>query len=144
MNVRLILSLVIVVVLHNLAAAEETGKEIPDIEKKTKNEAKPKCEYLAYPQIPRRALLESINGTVKAKITILRGSVTSVEIVSGPEVFHEAVISAIKQYRCTSNENPVTMTQEFQFKVSEPEPSGKPSELRKPVAPVFQPLPGHG
>ena len=142
MFLRVVLSLVVGMVLPSLTLAAEESRDGPATQQQQR-EATPKCIQV-FPEIPKEAIRKDINGTVKAKITILQGAITEIEIVSGPEVFYEAVISAIKQYRCTSVDKPVTMPQEFRFRVSEPSTSGKPPEPRKPPVPVYQPLPGQG
>ena len=42
----------------------------------------------------------------------------SVKILSGPQVFHDAVRRAMRQYRCDDHgAQPVTVVQEFRFAV---------------------------
>lgn len=76
------------------------------------------CPTQVAPQMPRRALIEGIEGVVRAQARIRGGRVLEVEILSGPPVFHPAVRSAMLQYRCTSpGDAEVLAVQEFQFRV---------------------------
>jgi protein TonB len=73
------------------------------------------CEQVA-PDFPREAVRKGLSGTVKAKITILQGEITEIVILSGPEIFHQAVIAAIKQTNCPK-ETSLTFTQDFTFRI---------------------------
>lgn len=76
------------------------------------------CPTQVAPQMPRRALVEGIEGVVRARARIRAGRVLDVEIVSGPAVFHAAVRSAMLQYRCSaSGDAEVLAEQEFRFRV---------------------------
>ena len=68
--------------------------------------------------MPRKALQDGTTGVVKAQALISNGQVKSVEILSGPRVFHAAVRAAMLQYKCTNDgSGEVLATQEFNFKV---------------------------
>jgi protein TonB len=66
--------------------------------------------------MPIRALREGIEGVVRAQIRVSGGRIQSVEILSGPRVFHEAVKAAMLQYICVADGGEVLATQEFKFK----------------------------
>jgi protein TonB len=66
--------------------------------------------------MPRRALQEGISGVVRAQITVVGGSVKEVQILSGPRVFHQAVRTAMLQYKCAAADG-TTAVQEFEFKL---------------------------
>ena len=68
--------------------------------------------------MPDLAVEEGLGGTVLAQAVVQGGRVRSVKILSGPEVFHEAVRRAMRQYRCDDKgAQPVTVVQEFRFSV---------------------------
>ncbi len=68
--------------------------------------------------MPRRALLDGIGGVVRAQARIRHGRVLEVQILSGPPVFHQAVRSAMLQYRCVARgDEEVLAVQEFRFEV---------------------------
>jgi protein TonB len=48
---------------------------------------------------------------------VRNGAVQEVTILSGPRVFHNAVKTAMMQYRCASDATEVIATQEFVFKI---------------------------
>jgi len=76
------------------------------------------CPTQVPPEMPRKALQEGIAGVVRAQALIANGQVKSVEILSGPRVFHAAVRQAMMQYKCTNDgSGDVIATQEFNFKV---------------------------
>lgn len=77
------------------------------------------CPTQVKPEMPRQALREGTSGTVRAQAVIRDGKVVSVEVQSGPRVFHAAVREAMMQYRCVSSGGDIVATQEFNFKVSE-------------------------
>ncbi len=66
--------------------------------------------------MPRLAVRGGITGVVQAQALIVDGVVREVRILSGPPVFHQAVRTAMQQYRCVSNRAEVLVTQEFVFK----------------------------
>lgn len=72
------------------------------------------CQVQVAPRLSRKALLEGGSGTVVAEVQIVAGQVSEVTIVSGPDVFRESVITAIKQYKCDENVSAVAR-QEFKF-----------------------------
>ena len=67
--------------------------------------------------MPRRAIRQNVTGVVKAKAKIKDGKVVEVTILSGPNVFHQAVREAMEQYSCVRNTNEIIATQEFVFKL---------------------------
>jgi len=75
------------------------------------------CPTQVAPVMPRLAVRGGITGVVKAQAVIVDGEVRDVRILSGPPVFHNAVRTAMRQYRCASNRVEVLATQEFIFKV---------------------------
>lgn len=87
------------------------------------------CPTMVAPAMPVQAIVERVEGVVRAKATILKGAVTDVKILSGPEIFHESVIAAMKQYKCSYLETSIEASQEFAFKVetqsSNPMPAAK-------------------
>lgn len=76
------------------------------------------CPTQVPPEMPRKALQDGTVGVVRAQAVISGGQVKSVEILSGPRVFHAAVRQAMMQYKCTNDgSGDVIATQEFNFKV---------------------------
>ncbi len=75
------------------------------------------CPTQVPPEMPRKALQDGTTGTVKAQIHIKGGVIQSVEILSGPRVFHAAVKAAMMQYKCVTDGADVVATQEFDFKI---------------------------
>jgi hypothetical protein len=66
--------------------------------------------------MPRLARRGGITGVVQAQAVIVDGRVRDVAFLSGPEIFYNAIRSAMAQYRCEPNPVPVTATQSFVFK----------------------------
>lgn len=75
------------------------------------------CPTQVPPEMPRKALQDGTEGVVKAQIHVKGGSIQSVEILSGPRVFHAAVKAAMLQYKCVTDGSDVIATQEFNFKL---------------------------
>lgn len=75
------------------------------------------CPNQVAPQIPRRALQDGATGTVRALAQIQNGRVRQVTILSGPRIFHQPVIDAMLQYRCTASAGDLSAVQEFKFRV---------------------------
>ena len=75
------------------------------------------CPSQVAPEMPRKALVEGVQGVVKAQVLIADGAVREVTILSGPRIFYPAVKTAMLQYKCTSLRNAVTAIQEFNFRV---------------------------
>jgi hypothetical protein len=69
--------------------------------------------------MPRKAIREGVSGTVRAKLKVVGGEVVDVAIVSGPQIFHEAVIKAIYQYKCISLPEAANAVQDFVFAVED-------------------------
>lgn len=68
--------------------------------------------------MPDLAVEEGLGGTVTAQAVVRDGRVHDVKILSGPEVFHDAVRRAMRQYRCDDHgTQPVTVIQQFRFSV---------------------------
>lgn len=80
----------------------------------------PTCTTMVAPVMPLQAIAQKVTGVVVVRATILKGTVTDVKIMSGPEIFHEPVIAAMKQYRCNYSEVATEAHQEFAFKVETP------------------------
>jgi TonB family protein len=80
-------------------------------------DSKVACKPGNPPVWPSEARKEGVEGTVKAKILVKSGEVQDIQILSGPEAFHESVKATIRQYKCdddgTGTEKSVT--QEFRF-----------------------------
>jgi protein TonB len=74
------------------------------------------CPGQVRPEIPRKALIENIQGLVKAQAVVEGGHVKEVNILSGPRIFHEAVRAAMLQYQCASRPSTVVAMQEFNFR----------------------------
>jgi len=74
------------------------------------------CPKQVKPEMPRRAVEDNIEGTVRAQALIRDGEVRQVTILSGPRVYHAAVRAAMLQYKCVSGPGDVLVTQEFVFK----------------------------
>ena len=75
------------------------------------------CPTQVAPEMPRRAVKDGIEGVVKVQIVVKNGAVQDVTVLSGPKVFHEAVIAAVKRYKCVADGPEVVATQEFTFKL---------------------------
>lgn len=74
------------------------------------------CPTQVPPEMPRQARQDGTTGVVKAQIHIKGGVIQSVEILSGPRVFHKAVKDAMMQYKCVTDGADAIVTQEFVFK----------------------------
>ena len=76
------------------------------------------CPKQVVPEMPK---VTSMNATqlpeadVRAQVTIQGGSVRDVKILSGPKVYHGAVISAVRRYGCVNTAEAETFLQEFHF-----------------------------
>ena len=85
---------------------------------RNRNDIAVACPTQVQPEMPRKALQDGTTGVVRAQVVISGGQVKSVEILSGPRVFHAAVRAAMMQYKCTNDgSGEVVATQEFNFKV---------------------------
>lgn len=82
-----------------------------------KMDARVACPTQVQPEMPRKAIQEGAEGTVRAEVTIVGGVVKEVKIESGPRVFHAAVRNAMMQYKCIAGSGEVKATQEFVFKL---------------------------
>jgi protein TonB len=74
------------------------------------------CPGQVPPDIPRKALIEGIQGTVRAQAFVQEGHVKEVNIISGPRIFHDAVRTAMLQYKCAVQHSAVVAMQEFNFR----------------------------
>lgn len=77
------------------------------------------CPTQTRPEMPRKAIQDNASGVVKAQVLIRNGAVAEVTILSGSQVFHQAVRNAMAQYKCQANPVDVLTTQEFAFKIEE-------------------------
>jgi protein TonB len=75
------------------------------------------CPTQVPPEMPRKAIQEGTEGVVRAQALIKGGAVQEVTILSGPRVFHNAVRTAMMQYKCTVDAGEIIATQEFAFKL---------------------------
>jgi protein TonB len=74
------------------------------------------CPGQVRPEIPRKALIDNIQGLVKAQAVVEGGHVKEVNILSGPRIFHDAVRTAMLQYQCATRSTTVVAMQEFNFR----------------------------
>jgi protein TonB len=80
------------------------------------------CQDMPEPVMPRKALQENINGSVRARATIKGGKVIKVEIISSRPsgLFDAAVRNAMQRYNCkTGSDEEIVAEQAFDFKVAE-------------------------
>ncbi|MEP6971487.1 MAG: hypothetical protein ABJA49_13660 [Betaproteobacteria bacterium] len=75
------------------------------------------CPGQVAPVMPRLAIRGGVSGVVVAQALIVGGKVSEVRVLSGPPMFHNAVRTAMLQYRCVSNAAEVRVTQEFNFRL---------------------------
>jgi len=75
------------------------------------------CPTQVPPEMPRKAIQDGSEGTVKASALIKDGVIKEITILSGPRVFHAAVKAAMMQYKCTADSGEIVATQEFVFKL---------------------------
>ena len=86
-------------------------------------EVKPKVLHSVKPVHPEEALRDSLEGKVFVKFIVnVDGSVSNVRVLRGPEVFHQAAIDAVSQFRfkpAEHNGKPVAvwMTQPVTFRL---------------------------
>ena len=76
------------------------------------------CPRQVHPEMPRRALEDGVQGTVKAQLVIVDGQPKEVVILSGPRVFHSAVRNAMMRYECVGK-GEVIAVQEFKFDLTD-------------------------
>jgi protein TonB len=104
--------------VQNTPVVQQPPPPAPTVVAPTKTDIALVCPKQVKPVVPDKAIDDGISGTVKAEVRIKAGKVISVNILSGPKVFHGAVKTAILHYECQSgSENEVVATQEFTFKV---------------------------
>jgi protein TonB len=75
------------------------------------------CPTQVPPEMPRKAIQDGTEGTVKASALIKDGVIKEITILSGPRIFHAAVKAAMMQYKCTAEAGEVVATQQFDFKL---------------------------
>lgn len=75
------------------------------------------CPTQVPPEMPRKAIQDGTEGTVKASALIKDGVIKEITILSGPRIFHAAVKAAMMQYKCTAESGEVVATQQFDFKL---------------------------
>ena len=76
------------------------------------------CPEQAIPVMPRKALIDGIQGLVRAEARVQDGVVKEVRFLAGPSVFYEPVRNAMLQYRCTHQDAAVIAVQEFNFRIN--------------------------
>ncbi|OIQ65966.1 gram-negative bacterial tonB protein [mine drainage metagenome] len=94
------------------------------VAKPNRSEISVVCPSQTAPVMPRTALEQGIQGVVRAQALIKDGLVKEVTILSGPRIFHNAVRTAMLQYRCTRDAAEVVAVQVFNFKIEDPAESG--------------------
>ena len=77
------------------------------------------CRKPVAPEMPAAAVRDRLSGQVVAEMLIVEGKVTEIIKVSGPDVFHDAVIAALRRYECDRIDTPVIATQKFEFKLAD-------------------------
>ena len=86
-------------------------------------EVKPKVQHSVKPVHPKEAIRDSLEGKVFLKFRVnVDGSVSDVRVLRGPEVFHQAAIDGVSQFRfkpAEHNGKPVAvwMTQPVTFRL---------------------------
>ena len=75
------------------------------------------CPRQVAPEMPRKALIDGIQGSVKVQVLIADGQVREVTQLSGPRIFYPAVRSAMLQYQCSRQSGEVLAVQEFNFRI---------------------------
>ena len=75
------------------------------------------CPRQVAPEMPRKALIDGIQGSVKVQVLIADGQVREVTQLSGPRIFYPAVRSAMLQYQCSRQAGEVLAVQEFNFRI---------------------------
>jgi len=76
------------------------------------------CPEQAVPAMPRKALIDGIEGLVRAEARVQDGVVKEVRFLAGPPVFYDAVRNAMLQYRCSHQASSVIAVQEFNFRIN--------------------------
>jgi hypothetical protein len=82
------------------------------------------CPEQVSPRVPAQAERDKISGKVVADARVVEGAVVDVRIRSGPRVYRNAVVEAMKQYRCDRDVPRAVTNQQFVFDMS-----------RQPIAP---------
>jgi protein TonB len=81
--------------------------------------------------MPVQAVMRNLSGVVIAQAVVSRGAVQEVTIVSGPDVFHQSVVNAMKLYKCQQLPAEMAMTQTFEFKMETFLPSASASAPKR-------------
>lgn len=87
------------------------------------------CSTKAAPTMPLIAAVKQIPGEVVASARIKDGTLDEITIVSGPAVFHDAVVAALKAYKCPGAPDGTVISQQFTF-------NWAPTTMASPVAPA--------
>jgi hypothetical protein len=77
--------------------------------------AKAVCRKMVAPELPAAVLQEGVKGSVIAEMRIENGKVAQILSLSGPSIFHPAVIEAVNKYECDRLDRAVIATQSFDF-----------------------------
>jgi len=81
------------------------------------------CSKQVAPRMPWQAVRSGTGGKVVAQVRVRYGTVTEVDILSGPELFHNSVANALSHYECEVVADDVVAQQTFVFKMEgEPDP----------------------
>lgn len=98
---------------------EATARSSPTLSRLMTPSAGIACPIQIAPTMPPAAIAKGISGTVRAKIDIKNGAIQDVTILSGPAELHDAVRTAISQYKCRANSGDVLAIQDFKFTIAE-------------------------
>lgn len=84
----------------------------------TEDMTPPKCTFKV--EYPSALKAEGVEGVVVAKVTVTEtGAVTEIKILRGPPEFHDAVLAALRNAKCTSalqaNGTPVSVSKRFRI-----------------------------
>ena len=77
--------------------------------------AKAVCRKMVTPEVPAEAARDGAKGTVVAEMRVENGKVAAILSLSGPSIFHPAVIEAVNKYECDRLDRAVIATQSFDF-----------------------------
>ncbi len=100
------------------AAVAQTAAAPADASSAATKDNSKLCYVQVPPEMPRQALLDGVEGTVRVTATVQRGVVRDVQILSGPEAYHQAVKNAMAQYQCEPSDAERTIRQDFNFVVN--------------------------
>ncbi len=77
--------------------------------------AKAVCRKMVTPEMPAEAKQEGAKGVVAVQMRVENGKVSEILSLSGPSIFHPAVIEAVNKYECDRLDRVVIATQSFDF-----------------------------